>query len=111
MTPDEKRAYQRDWYAKNKDRKRSVINKYQQRIRQEGRELVNSLKDSCIVCGETEKCCLTFHHLNPLTKSFNLGDISSRSTTKAKILEEVEKCVVLCFNCHMKLHVGLVSVG
>ncbi len=58
----------------------------------------------CLKCGETSGCCLDFHHTDPEQKDFELGGALSRSL--AKIQQEVEKCVVLCKNCHTKVHAG-----
>lgn len=60
----------------------------------------------CISCGY-KKCsrALNFHHLNPKTKSFG---ISARGITRAwaKVQEELDKCVLLCANCHAEVHDG-----
>ena len=31
--------------------------------------------------------------------------------TKEEVNEELKNCVVLCFNCHMELHDGLISLN
>lgn len=62
----------------------------------------NSLKTKCSVCEETHPACLEFHHVNPSEKDFTLGKIVS--SPKAVILAEIKKCIILCANCHRKLH-------
>lgn len=64
------------------------------------RELVLSLKVSCCECGETHPAMLDFHHTDPTQKDKAISSIHS----KKKIIEEAKKCVVLCSNCHRKLH-------
>ena len=59
-----------------------------------------SIKDPCAKCGEADPRCISFHHVDPATKSFDIGGKSSKS----KILKEKEKCICLCFNCHAKEH-------
>ncbi len=57
----------------------------------------------CERCGY-EKCrsALTFHHIDPLTKSFTIG---GNHTRKWKTLvEEIEKCILVCANCHAEIH-------
>lgn len=58
----------------------------------------------CEKCGY-DKCpgALQFHHLNPSTKSFG---ISTSGTTKSwkRIMEELNKCIMLCANCHAEVH-------
>jgi len=60
----------------------------------------------CKVCEENTSCCLDFHHLNPEIKKFAIGDICKmRNVTKEEILEEMEKCEIMCSNCHRKYHI------
>lgn len=69
---------------------------------------LNSIKTPCIVCGESEPCCIDFHHLNPSEKEFTIGQ--HRSKSKENLLEEISKCVCLCSNCHRKVHMGLINL-
>jgi len=60
----------------------------------------------CEICGETHPTCLDFHHGDPKNKSFRLS-MSSLGGRSIKGLQiEIEKCRVLCANCHRKLHRG-----
>ena len=58
----------------------------------------------CIFCGYN-KCndALDFHHLNSKEKEFGL---SVRGLTRSwkKIKEELNKCILVCANCHRELH-------
>lgn len=53
-------------------------------------------------CGEGDPNCLDFHHLH--NKNEVVSKLSSYSMKT--IQEEIEKCCVLCSNCHRKLHGG-----
>lgn len=64
-------------------------------------ELLWSLKTPCVKCGETRKCSINFHHIDPTTKTVAL---SHGSIGKARIIEESKKCVCLCANCHKEFH-------
>src|SRR5260221_325425 len=57
----------------------------------------------CSHCPEQDSRCLDFHHLDPKTKLFCISTASVRISTE-RILEEIKKCIVLCSNCHRKLH-------
>lgn len=57
--------------------------------------------NGCIVCGEKDQACLDFHHLH--NKSFTIGN-QCKDKGISSIKNEVDKCVVLCANCHRKLH-------
>lgn len=61
----------------------------------------------CEICGYNEYVgALEFHHQRD--KNFNIGSISfienSGEKLKKKLLEEIDKCTVLCANCHQDLH-------
>lgn len=66
------------------------------------RQLLNDIKSKgCIRCGETDIACLDFHHL------YNKKDNVSKMVTNENfndIKEELKKCIILCSNCHRKLH-------
>jgi len=59
----------------------------------------------CLRCGEDDIYCLDFHHKDPSQKKFAISTRGARALT-AEVLEEIAKCVVLCKNCHAKLHAG-----
>lgn len=65
-------------------------------------EFINSLKDKCSDCGLENKICLQFHHI--CDKKYNISYISYRNYSLDAIKKEIEKCVVLCVNCHRKTH-------
>ena len=58
----------------------------------------------CIRCGY-DKCisALEFHHINPSEKDFGIGQYGS-SKSFEKMKQEVDKCILLCCNCHRELH-------
>lgn len=70
-------------------------------------EFINSNKVSCETCGEETKACLQFHHKDPSQKEGNVIGLASRSM--ARLAAEIEKCVVVCANCHIKIHAGLLD--
>jgi hypothetical protein len=58
----------------------------------------------CIKCPEKDIVCLDFHHWGP--KKDIVGNLLAQRRPWEEIREELEKCVVLCSNCHRKLHAG-----
>ena len=54
-------------------------------------------------CGETESCCLSYHHESG-DKTGNISDMVNRGYGINRIQKEIDKCIVLCLNCHAKLH-------
>ncbi len=62
----------------------------------------------CLVCSYSKTpASLAFHHLNPERKDFNIGGSYCRSWNVIQL--EVDKCVLLCLNCHGEHHIGLIS--
>ena len=57
----------------------------------------------CQGCGYS-KClrALAFHHRDPSKKLFGIGGSHCRSWTSIKL--ELDKCDLLCMNCHAELH-------
>ena len=64
---------------------------------------------ACSACGENDPCCLDFHHTNGEEKEFLVSGMAGHGVSKDKILKEIAKCVVLCANCHRKLHSGTLA--
>lgn len=62
--------------------------------------------DSCKNCGYNRcSAALEFHHLDPDKKDFQIS--KSRSRNFEKIKTEIEKCILLCANCHREVHSGI----
>jgi hypothetical protein len=59
---------------------------------------------ACRRCGESHPACLQFHHTDPTTKETTVADAVRRGWSKARIMRELAKCLVLCANCHAKHH-------
>jgi hypothetical protein len=64
---------------------------------------------SCIICGYN-KCnsALEFHHLDPKEKDFSLGEMKQKKFND-EIKKELDKCVLLCANCHREIHSKIIS--
>jgi hypothetical protein len=107
LTAEEKSRRNAEKYQRKKltPQGRAEIKRGKLRTRQRKLAFVKDYKSShpCEKCGEKHIACLQFHHKDPKTKS---GDISAHTTKwgMPKLLEEIAKCIVLCANCHMKLH-------
>ena len=58
----------------------------------------------CERCGY-DKCpdAFDFHHLDPSKKEFNINGATFPRSME-KIMVELEKCVMLCANCHREIH-------
>lgn len=64
----------------------------------------------CRVCGYA-KCnaALDFHHKLGAEKSFGLG-LNGMTRSWERTKAEVDKCVLVCANCHREIHEGITQV-
>jgi len=88
-----------------------VDQKHRKRINQAAlrsrlRAQINAIKSAagCIICGERHPACLQFHHKDPDTKLASICHSIAGRLRGRKLMAEIEKCDVLCANCHAKQH-------
>lgn len=90
------------WYKNNQLRRQEVANEANQRKK---RMMVDHFGGKCHDCGGSFPLCVyAFHHLDPSQKDYN----PSRAIQlgEEKMWKELDKCVMLCANCHMIRHHG-----
>jgi len=81
-----------------------------QRKRNFKQKLVDYKGGKCVKCGYSKSnAALQFHHLDPAEKDFNFGQFrhTSFEKNKDKILAELDKCILVCANCHSEIHSGV----
>jgi len=55
----------------------------------------------CVTCGEADIVCLEFHHV--AEKEFTVSElIFARRRSLAAVTKEMDRCVVMCGNCHRR---------
>jgi len=90
--------------------KRSVCgkcqNKYNLAQRKKVREkALDHYGGRCTMCGyNVFKCALDFHHIDPESKDINFSSAWGWSWSRLK--KELDKCVLVCKNCHAAVHTG-----
>lgn len=88
--------------------KRKKYISYEQAWVAQNKVLIRVVKErGCWVCGESAVACLVLHHLRGKDKE--LWKCPSKSEPEA-LRCELHKCVVLCWNCHKKLHGDLLCL-
>lgn len=104
MNAEQKRKYDREFHARRSPEKKSRKIELQRKRSREIRERLTEYKRglSC-QCGENHIACLEFHHTGD-DKEVNISEATSQGWTFDRIMKEIEKCIVLCANCHRKLH-------
>ena len=84
---------------------------YQDSVRRaKARKLLEYKGGKCERCGY-DKCsaALDFHHLDPKQKRFNIS--SSMTRRMGELIAEVDKCILICSNCHRELHYNESELG
>lgn len=81
-------------------------NKYNTlKARQNKIQGVEYLGGKCKKCGfDKYMSALDFHHINELEKDIKFK--SSRQWSWNKLRQELDKCILLCSNCHRGVHSG-----
>ena len=96
------KEYQKTHYENNKTYYLDKKN-----IRKESiKNFINRIKrlSQCSNCSEKDIACLDFHHVDNLEKSFNISIALQLGVSMSILKKELRKCIILCSNCHRKLH-------
>jgi hypothetical protein len=72
------------------------------RIIEENRQFLNNMKNvPCSICGKSfPPECMDFDHINPAEKNFEISAALWKTTSRAKVEEEIKKCRIICCYCH-----------
>lgn len=91
-----------NWYADNRARRQAYANQRNQKRKD---EVIEHFGDNCHDCGGTyPRCVYQFHHLDPKGKDVNPS--LALTWKPERMWKELDKCVMLCANCHMIRHHG-----
>ena len=95
--PEKVKERRENWAMANKE----LINQHSKSHRDTRREFLDIIKleEGCQICGYNEHPrALQFDHINPAEKLFTIAGLLTCAMDK--LLTELEKCRVLCANCH-----------
>lgn len=94
-------------YADRAEYLRKAVSERRKKLRRLAREYKG---DKCAICGYS-RCedALDFHHIDPSKKDFGLS-LKGLTRSWEKIKIEIEKCVLLCANCHREVHAGITQL-
>jgi len=92
------------------DRRESLIRAVAKRRRKIKAMAIEYKGGKCQTCGY-HKCngALELHHLNTEEKSFGIGD-KGYTRSWDKIKAELDKCILLCANCHREISAGVLQL-
>jgi hypothetical protein len=69
------------------------------------KEIVQYKGGKCILCGYNKNIkSLVFHHIDSSVKEFSISGVNYNLE---KLKKEIDKCILVCRNCHAEIHEGL----
>ncbi len=95
-------------YSDRSEYLKKAVTKRRQQIKLMALEYKGSC---CQNCGYARsKRALEFHHLDPSQKDFGIS-FRGLSRSWMKVKAELDKCVLVCSNCHMEIHDGILQLA
>ncbi len=94
------RNYHKKWYKKN--RIKQIAKQKERRQKRVDWLRDYKVKRGCISCDENHPAALVFHHASD-DKEFGIAEMPNNFGIE-RIKKEVDKCIVMCRNCHAKGH-------
>lgn len=95
---------------KYKDRARYMIEAVAKRRRKVKEMAVRLKGGKCLLCGyKRYQGALDLHHVNG-TKEFGIGD-KGYTRSWEKVRAEIEKCILVCANCHREIEGGFIRLS
>lgn len=105
-----KKAWNKKFYQENKEKEKDRVLNRKKKMIQWLFEYKSS--KSCEICGESTIVCLDFHHRSAVEKDRSISDaVLIWGWGFKRLEEEISKCVILCSNCHRKVHNELISIN
>ncbi len=103
INKEKQKQYQREWYKRN--RQKAIDEACARRLSK--KQWLADYKStlSCKKCGESRTPCLDFHHKNG-EKDHDVAYMANAGYGIETMKKEIEKCIVLCANCHRIEHLG-----
>ena len=113
---DDHKEHKRAWYHKHKEARKEIMCTWKKQNRYNRKwKVLEYLGDTCISCGlvhdKKNTPIFDLHHVIEEDKLFNLSAQKMTDRSMEEIWTEVEKCVILCSNCHrLHHHTDLVNI-
>lgn len=110
-----KECREKHWIENNREKLNENVRKYRAnryikegRWREEGQKarelkawMIELKSKPCSDCGNSfDTCCMDFDHRIGTNKKYNLGSMFAHHYSKELIQEELNKCDLVCANCH-----------
>lgn len=102
-----KREIDRKAYKENRNDRAQKIRINSIKQAKEAREFVRTIKESskCKICGDCRWYVLDFHHIR--NSFLFISNMVQNGSSIQRIRKEIDKCEILCANCHREVHYRL----
>ena len=112
-TKEQKAAYQKAWYEKNKAKHIANVSARKKMVVEKVREFVRELKEStpCADCHKNyPSYVMDFDHLGD--KEYPIANMIQQGYDIASVQREIDKCEIVCSNCHrIRTHARLTQLA
>jgi hypothetical protein len=98
------KAYDKKYYQDNKEKLKKKNNDRRLKIRAWFKDYKRTLK--CNRCPQDHPATLEFHHEDEDLKEHEISNMINQGFSIKRIKKEIEKCEILCANCHKIHHLG-----
>ncbi len=94
--------YMRAYYSKNKSKHKGLVRSSKRKYIKTVDNLIFKEKDKpCMDCGiKYHPFVMDFNHRDPSSKAYLISAMGNRGSSLLKIKEEIDKCDLVCANCH-----------
>lgn len=100
---EDPKQHKREWNHRNRSARQKIKAEYHRKRKIKALEYKGNKCNNCNLKYNKKNAALFhFHHKNPKTKLFAVGNNMVNKAWKT-ILLELDKCIILCANCH-ELH-------
>ena len=106
------REYHRKYHLKNWAKRKASHLRWKRKRRLQLALWLKNYKNNLnfIRCVENHPACLYFHHQDKNKKDASVSNMISQGFAINTIKMEIDKCIVLCRNCHAKEHYNILKL-
>lgn len=103
-------SYDMQYYYANEKRRKYLKEKAKE-VQDRNREFNRNIKieNSCRNCGEEHPATLVWHHTGK--KKAEVTKLCKNEYSLDRVAKEMNRCVLICSNCHKKCHNGDLDVS
>lgn len=97
------KSFNKTYYENNKRKSHDKRNDYRKKQRELCKKIIwDHLKSHpCVDCGEDDPVVLEFDHIKGV-KAHNICNMRAQGYALVTLMDEINKCVVRCANCHKR---------